>query len=466
MDQFEDKRKEGKKRSFFSMVKGKAMFYAMRLFRYKETRFRLKTPTAVVGVRGTQFGAHVYYVDEGKQARAGVQVADASNDVGMYLAQANRGQGGRPVTLVASGDGTVDVNGVKINPREVFNTDTNVKTFDPDNKVLNQIAADATVRTEGGAKAPEVAPEGETVVTDTGAESVFVASVDQTENLTKSTQQQVGEQTQKENKGFVSLPPPLYGYFSALLVYHTSASHPGEVVEAFASDDLSSLHPLNADANGVINSSNEMTAWEGSSDHGKVKVSGQTSSSFNITGPTVYLGQSSYLQWGYHVSENSPINVDIDNDGDLDYEVINKFWFVEGKQTTDFTTLSGDYNFKGDAHGTYYDTSGPVDVSGTYSSKVHFGSSYIQDFKLNASGGGHTVSIEQSGSATINSNGEFNIKNPNGTFKIDGTSVSSWRASGAHFGNKPASEQAGVWAGACTSDDKAAWGIFVGKQQK
>jgi len=290
------------------------------------------------------------------------------------------------------------------------------------------------------------------------------AAVDQTENLTKNTRQQVGEQTQQEEseKKFVSLPPPLHGYFSALLVYYSN----GEVKDAFASDELDSLHPLNADADGVINSSDEISVWEGSSDHGKVTVGGQTSSSYNISGPTIYLGQYNYLQWGYHVSENHPINVDIDNDGDFDYEVINKFWFVEGKPTSpsDIATLSGDYNYSGVARGTYYDPSGPVDGSGDYSAQVHFGSSYIQDFALNASGGGHTVSIQQSGSATINSNGEFDITSC--TFKIDGSTVSDWRASGAHFGNEPAAEQGGVWAGACESVDKAAWGIFAGQGQK
>jgi len=44
VDSFEDQRAEGRKSSFFSMVKGKAMFYALRLFRYKDTRFTLATP--------------------------------------------------------------------------------------------------------------------------------------------------------------------------------------------------------------------------------------------------------------------------------------------------------------------------------------------------------------------------------------------------------------------------------------
>jgi hypothetical protein len=42
------------------------MFYAMRLFRFKKTMFQVKTPTAVMGVRGIKFGVHVYQVEDEK----------------------------------------------------------------------------------------------------------------------------------------------------------------------------------------------------------------------------------------------------------------------------------------------------------------------------------------------------------------------------------------------------------------
>jgi hypothetical protein len=66
LESFEDRREEGRKSSFFRMVKGRAIFYAMRLFSYKEGRFTVATPTNTIGVRGTRFGVHAYFLDDGR----------------------------------------------------------------------------------------------------------------------------------------------------------------------------------------------------------------------------------------------------------------------------------------------------------------------------------------------------------------------------------------------------------------
>ncbi|MFH1491643.1 MAG: FecR family protein, partial [Pseudomonadota bacterium] len=50
---------QGVKRSRFKMNQGKAIFYALRLFRYRSMQFELKTPTASIGVRGTKFGTEI-----------------------------------------------------------------------------------------------------------------------------------------------------------------------------------------------------------------------------------------------------------------------------------------------------------------------------------------------------------------------------------------------------------------------
>ncbi|MBW1702198.1 MAG: FecR domain-containing protein [Deltaproteobacteria bacterium] len=49
----------GKKESLFGMTKGKAVIYALRLFGYRDIKLRLKTPHAMIGVRGTKFGAEI-----------------------------------------------------------------------------------------------------------------------------------------------------------------------------------------------------------------------------------------------------------------------------------------------------------------------------------------------------------------------------------------------------------------------
>ncbi len=50
---------KGQKRSLFEVTRGKAVFYAIRLFRFRDVRLRVKTPTATVGVRGTKFGTEI-----------------------------------------------------------------------------------------------------------------------------------------------------------------------------------------------------------------------------------------------------------------------------------------------------------------------------------------------------------------------------------------------------------------------
>ena len=55
---------KGEKSSLFGMTKGKAIFYVLPLFTYKEMKLELKTPTAMVGVRGTKFGIEVETIKE------------------------------------------------------------------------------------------------------------------------------------------------------------------------------------------------------------------------------------------------------------------------------------------------------------------------------------------------------------------------------------------------------------------
>lgn len=51
--------KEGKKSSLFYLWAGKVICYAVKLFRYPQVEFKLKTKTAIVGVRGTKFGVEI-----------------------------------------------------------------------------------------------------------------------------------------------------------------------------------------------------------------------------------------------------------------------------------------------------------------------------------------------------------------------------------------------------------------------
>lgn len=64
LESFQEAREEGRKSSLIRMLKGRALFYAMRLFSYKDGKFIVATPTNAIGVRGTKFGVHVYILED------------------------------------------------------------------------------------------------------------------------------------------------------------------------------------------------------------------------------------------------------------------------------------------------------------------------------------------------------------------------------------------------------------------
>jgi len=111
-----DDRKSKKKKSLLSMLRGKAMFYVVRLFKYKRTEASVTTPTAVCGVRGTQFGIEIQNADGGRAQAVPIYLADASGGNWPLLSQATTGEqtivyfyGGRGELCNADGGGCFPV---------------------------------------------------------------------------------------------------------------------------------------------------------------------------------------------------------------------------------------------------------------------------------------------------------------------------------------------------------------------
>ncbi|NQU03599.1 MAG: FecR domain-containing protein, partial [Syntrophaceae bacterium] len=96
----------GEKKSLFSMTKGKAMFYALKMFRYRKATMDVQTVTAVIGVRGTKFGIEVRQEKEGNLASRPLYLADASDNGWIRLVQNANSD---TVTTVFSFDGQVSV---------------------------------------------------------------------------------------------------------------------------------------------------------------------------------------------------------------------------------------------------------------------------------------------------------------------------------------------------------------------
>jgi hypothetical protein len=473
VESFEDRRADRKKESFFSMVKGKAMFYALRLFRYKDTRFKVKTPTAVVGVRGTKFGLDVFWQDEGRKARSdGIQVADSGRGFEAYLAQAGA-QGRRSGTVAACGDGELDLTDpvtgkvlTRVSPNEHFNTATQMKGYDRQNRILNGIANASMVREEGEGEPREPtdgAVEGEGPVgDDTGLpDTTLLAGT-----LTDIALQQTGETSHGEICPYLvgTDSYPLYGYFSALLLRQDWS-----IKDAISSFTLQQLDPTHAAMGYGAESTNHQVEANGDDPTWAEVSLAMAPSSGPIRvdeGPVV--GLLNYLQWGYDL-----VSTEVFFAGGENLQFVQKAWWLEGYPTspTELAAMSGNYSYSGDVDGTYYNLSGTVDISGTYSCDVHFGSSYVENFVLEASGGGNTVNFTQAGIAEIDTLGQFGSDPTNfptdpldGTFEINGSSVSYWHIHGAHYGHN-AAEQGGAFAGYNDSTDEGAYGVFGGQQQ-
>jgi hypothetical protein len=95
---------QGKRNTLLRTLWGKAVFYAFRLFSYRESRFRVRTPMATIGVRGTKFGVEV-----GGGAGARSDLLDrmtASTDPRVAVGQ---GQDGEDYTRVFVFEGRVEV---------------------------------------------------------------------------------------------------------------------------------------------------------------------------------------------------------------------------------------------------------------------------------------------------------------------------------------------------------------------
>jgi FecR protein len=76
------------KQTVFSVLRGKAMFYAIRLFKYRNVSMEVETPTAVSGVRGTKWGVEVVDLAQKPLASLPILVADNSLEGGFrHLAQ-------------------------------------------------------------------------------------------------------------------------------------------------------------------------------------------------------------------------------------------------------------------------------------------------------------------------------------------------------------------------------------------
>ena len=433
---FIDNRIAKTKSATFNMARGKAMYYSLRLFKYKGSSMNVETPTAVCGVRGTKFGVEVIELEGKPTASLPIIVADVSDTGFRQLAQANQPnyqtnvycfEGQIQVTSPITGQTTPLGEGQGLN---AGGTGLGGSFTTPPG-----VARGFQAGTEGSTPGGDTGGTGGTGTdTGTGAGTGTTGTTD-TSGIT---------QNQNTKDLILDLPPPPtrptthVGYATGLVTYNY---YPGDIISV----DENYLH-------GIISSSDRQNfaaasvTVGGASDN--MTVQNFTSSSPTLTslyiggygGATskaiskTELGYNAYTEWG---SWTQPSAVSIMG---TDYYFDNKGYYIWGDVTTDnqMASLKGiglNATYSGSALGTYWTSSGGADMNGTFSCNVNFVSPSISNFNVDVSGGGHSASIAGASGGFSGNSSQFTINPPIvSTWKLDGNSGASGSASGSVYG--------------------------------
>lgn len=466
-----------KKKSVFSMVKGEAMFYALKLFKYRKASILVETPTAVAGVRGTKFGVAVRKVKARPVASKPVYLADASGFGQIYMAKAT------PVgteTIVYAFDGEIEV----YSP-----IDKTTQSLQPGEKLAMTVTGAGTVnltplnearRFESSTEAP--APKGEegdakekkTGEDKAGAKDKADAKGDaDTKQEPPDTTDVAQEQnTKKAEKPSDPVKDPgtnasgtKVGYFSGMLTNQSDS----RLEEIFVSTKRQNFEDSNSNlwARGSKNTSTDYiravngVVGSGLDDpHAKWVVfnsGSENSVDLGTNNPVSHadLGSiGSYLEWGYWTMLDS---VTI---GNKTYLINNKGYYIFGNDTKVMPT-AGSANYSGNAYGTYWTSGGGTDMTGSFSCDVNFTTDAISNFNMTVSSSDSTISAEITGaSATYNNDRTFSISN--GTWLLQGSTPDDDKMCHGSFYGTNADSIGGDWGMYKKSEGKGAVGIFEG----
>ena len=452
VDEYSAREEAGEKTSLFGMVKGKAMFYAMRLFRFKKVRFQVKTPTAVMGVRGTKFGAHVYWLDEKKAEAEGVRVADSGRGMSPLLAQT--GGRGTPVTVAACGDGSVIVNGNTLGPGQYFNSYTGTVGYDP--TILGGIEG-ATGGSGGGGTGGggDDGDDGDGGGGDDGGSNELLSNITNTEtgNGTAGTGGSTGEETTPEMVQ--------YGYFAALL-RHDGYPRLEDVFLTRTPNEFGTDTEHRAES--LLDG--DYLIWNGSytlvttDNKGSVIPINVTLSATQLSTGYDYLA---YGKWE-HVSGNGFT-------GSGPFSFMNHAWWLEGLATPEaaMATQTGSIAYSGEAFGTMYYGGTLKDLGGSFSTMANFDSAALENFTMSLTGaGGHSVTVSGAG-GDIDPDGTFDLSGGTwaATNSVGVVTVNHHEGHGRFFGPE-ADEIGGDWAleGSDSTNNVGAVGIFGGKRSQ
>ncbi len=425
VDELVDDRQNRQKKTRMSMLRGKAMFYVMRLMKYNKVDTAVTTPTAVCGVRGTKFGIIVRKTDD-LWSRMPLYLADASGTPPGYLLADNGGGGDtETIMIMEEGSGFMTAGGTTT-PLGTGQTGTAGPTgtptsgpTDPNQSagLNNETDPDGTGSGDDGSGGDDGGSDtGDTGANDTGGsdESDTVSSVTQ-QGLTPAG------------------PTNRIGYFAAMVTEDWWGSINPD--RAFVSEYLQDhegpdIYGTDVSGDGDI----KLTGSPGN--HPSVVY--MDSNDGRQTGSPAHqvqsqqIGVNAFLVWGYWTMPTAM------GSSSASYVIDNPGVFVHGDPTPveNLGGISGHY--VGTAWGTYWTNSGGDAMSGTMSADVTVGSPYqvLSGLNVSVTGGGHTITIQQNDTTEFyGPNGEFRIYDGDADFLLNGsTNASNAVATGGLFG--------------------------------
>ncbi|MBN2687229.1 MAG: FecR domain-containing protein, partial [Deltaproteobacteria bacterium] len=450
-------REQKKKDSVFSLLRGRVMFYAMKLFKYRSAGMTVKTKTAVAGIRGTKFGVEVIPTKEGgPQATAPVYLADASETGWVRLAQApgTTTEVGS-YTVVYSFDGTVTVTSTVTGQSVTLTTGEFVNMFttgagevQPTPEGLSQLFQSGTSAPDGdggggddgdggGGDGGEGDGEGDGGGGEDG-DGDGTGGIGGTDGTTATdvTQQQSTTQTEQSYSGGKRA-----GYFTGMLtaycdecgIYHR-ATYISTTMQTTGFDNAKAMESDGDPDRYVQIENGKVKSWQAT---GSV-VTWSSEEGIDIT--STKIGENSYMEWGYWTQPTA-----MRGSNSINYYFDQRGYYVWGDYTANMPQ-TGSYTYAGNAYGTIVeDYNTATNMTGDFSTDVNFANETLSNFTLTVTGGDYCASISEA-SGTM---GSSHFELSGGNWKLfKGESVypadSRKSAYGSFYGPN-AEAMGGVW---------------------
>ncbi|MBW1699068.1 MAG: FecR domain-containing protein [Deltaproteobacteria bacterium] len=478
IERFVDDETRGEKSSIISMLRGKAMFYVFRLFKYGKIDSSVNTPTAIIGVRGTKFGTEVRPSGESRaQTQPGYLTDASATDHLVQLPKESR----ETETIVHCFEGTLDVFStadrvtqlvMKGQSLEVTSLGAGDIQITPP-EVARQFMLDTEVPEPGGEAANEDASSGPEASSESSegkkqqAEATGLETQEQTDTTTAfATQDAIQTQTVQRVEDQAAAKGDAIGYITAMLtrlsgdekVFHhlyisdeSQDFRPGAVVRAKDKLGRGEIDtPLLLEGEGTKDEKEEPET-DKTPQLKTVEIS-YNNKRETINGPFKVIEQmlqkDEFMEWGYWtqpqaMASSSGTNFLIDNRG----------YYISGKVTTEVemsalqaNQIKGEY--RGGAYGTYWTDTGGINMEGSFSAQVDFGQKLISDFNVSVSGQGHNVTIKGAEGVFSGQTSQFAINpaTPGSVWQIDGMDAhpAAKEAYGSIYGPN-GEKMGGVW---------------------